>query len=81
MIIQESLFITGLAGYIGLVLGVALLEFAMINIESEFFRNPDANIGVAVSATLMLVIAGLIAGFVPARKAARIKPVEALRDE
>ncbi len=81
MIIQESLFITGLAGYFGLVLGVALLEFAMINIESEFFRNPDANIGVAVSATILLVIAGLIAGFVPARKAARIKPVEALRDE
>lgn len=81
MIIQESLFITGLAGYVGLVLGVALLEFAMINIESEFFRNPDANIGVAVSATLLLVIAGLVAGFVPARKAASIKPVEALRDE
>jgi putative ABC transport system permease protein len=81
LILQESVFITGLAGYIGLVLGVGLLELISPYIQSEFFRNPEANIGVAISATILLVIAGMVAGYVPARKAASIKPVVALRDE
>ena len=45
------------------------------------FRNPEVDFGVAVSATLLLVVAGGVAGFFPARKAAAIRPVEALRDE
>lgn len=81
LIMQESIFITALAGYIGLVLGVGLLEIASPHIQSEFFRNPDANLQIAISATILLVIAGALAGFVPARKAASIKPVEALMDE
>ena len=81
LIMQESVFITAFAGYIGLVLGVGLLELISPHIETEFFKNPDANLGVAVSATIVLIVAGMIAGFVPARKAAAIKPVEALRDE
>lgn len=82
LILQESLLITGFAGYIGLVLGIGVLE--LINKympPSEFFRNPEADFTLAVSATIVLVIAGTLAGFVPARRAAAIKPVEALRDE
>ena len=81
LIMQEAIFITGFAGYFGLVLGVGLLELISPHVETEFFRNPDANLGVAISATIVLILAGMIAGFVPARKAAAIKPVVALRDE
>ncbi len=81
LILQESVFITGFSGYIGLVLGVGLLELVSPHIQSEFFKNPEANIGIAISATVVLVIAGTVAGFIPARRAAAIKPVEALRDE
>ncbi len=81
LIMQEALFITTIAGYIGLVLGVGLLELISPYVQSEFFRNPDANLGIAISATIVLIIAGVIAGYVPARKAVAIKPVEALKDE
>ena len=49
--------------------------------QTEFFRNPEVNISIAIYATLVLILAGLLAGFFPARKAAAIKPVVALRDE
>ncbi|MCB2220373.1 MAG: ABC transporter permease [Bacteroidetes bacterium] len=81
LIMQESVFITGIAGYMGLVLGVAVLELVNPYIQTEFFRNPEVNISTAIYATLVLIIAGLLAGFFPARKAASIKPVVALRDE
>lgn len=81
LIMQESIFITALAGYIGLVLGVGLLELVSPHIQTEFFRNPEANISIAISATILLIVAGMIAGYVPAKRAASIKPVEALRDE
>lgn len=81
LILQESIFITGFAGYVGLVLGVGLLELISPHIQTDFFRNPEADLQVAISATIVLIFAGMIAGFIPARKAAAIKPVEALRDE
>jgi putative ABC transport system permease protein len=82
LILQEAIVITGFAGYIGLVLGVGLLELISRNMpETEFFRNPEADFSLAVGATFLLVIAGAVAGFVPAMKAAQVKPVEALRDE
>ena len=82
LIMQEAIVITSFAGYIGLVLGVGLLELVARNMPaSEFFRNPEADFGVAVSATILLVIAGAVAGFFPAMNAARVRPVEALRDE
>ncbi len=82
LILQESIVITGVAGYIGLVLGVAVIESAKKFMPpSDFFRDPDVDFQVAVTATILLVIAGSIAGFVPALNAARIKPIEALRDE
>jgi len=82
LIMLESVVITSLAGYIGLVLGVGLLELIKANIPpSDFFMNPEANIYVALTAMALLIFAGTLAGFIPARKAAAIKPIEALRDE
>ncbi len=81
LIMQEAIFITGLAGYIGLVMGVGILELINPHIQTEFFRNPEVNLKVAISATIVLIVAGMLAGFFPARRAARVKPVEALRDE
>lgn len=82
LVIQESVLITGFAGYIGLVLGVVTTELAKKFMPpSDFFRNPEVDLGIAISATMFLIFAGAVAGFVPALKAARIKPIEALRDE
>lgn len=83
MVLMESVVITTIAGYIGLFLGVGLLELAApLFADSEnFFRNPEVNFNIALSATAILVLAGAIAGFIPARKAAAIRPVEALKEE
>lgn len=82
LILQESVLITGFAGYIGLVLGIGVLELISKYMPpSDFFRNPEADFMLAVSATILLIVAGTLAGFVPARRAAAIKPVDALRDE
>jgi len=82
LILLESVLITSMAGYIGLMVGVGLLEIVgKIIPPSEFFMNPQANIGIALIAMILLVVAGAIAGYIPARKAASIKPIEALRDE
>lgn len=82
LVLQESVLITTFAGYIGLVLGVGLLELIKNTLpDIEFFSNPEINFEVAIGATLVLIFAGALAGFVPARKAASVKPVVALRDE
>lgn len=82
LILLESIAITSFAGYIGLMMGVGLLELINKYLPpSDFFRNPEANIHIAVIAVVLLVAAGTIAGFIPARRAASIRPVEALRDE
>lgn len=81
MVMQEAILITGVAGYIGLILGIGLLELVSPYVQSEFFRNPEANLGIAVSAVVVLIVAGTMAGYVPARRAAAIKPVEALKEE
>ncbi len=82
LIVQESIVITAFAGYIGLILGIGVLELVSKNMPpSEFFRNPEANLTIAAGATILLIIAGTIAGLIPGTKAARIKPIEALKDE
>lgn len=81
LVLLESILITGFAGYVGLVLGVGVLELISPHIQSDFFTNPEADFRIAVSATLLLIVSGALAGFVPARKASNIKPIEALRDE
>jgi putative ABC transport system permease protein len=86
LIIQEAIVITSFAGYIGLVLGVALLEgmksfMKSAKIESPFFSNPDIDIKIAIIAMVILVVSGALAGLFPARKAASINPIEALKAE
>lgn len=82
LIIQESILITAVAGYIGLTGGVFLIEaFKKYAPPSDFFKDPEVNFNVAISATLLLIIAGGLAGLFPAMRAARIEPVIALRDE
>lgn len=85
-IINESVFLTVLAGYTGLVAGVAVIEGVdrMISAsggEDTFFKNPEIDFQIALAALIILVFAGLFAGLIPARRALHIKPIEALRAE
>jgi putative ABC transport system permease protein len=82
LIILESIFITSIAGYLGLVAGVFTLEGVSSLIKDPgIFRNPEVELGTAIIATMVLVIAGTLAGLFPAMKAASIRPIEALREE
>jgi len=82
LILQESIVITAVAGFFGLLVGVGLLELISNNMPaSDFFRNPGVDFNVAITAAVLIVIAGALAGYVPARRAANIKPIVALRDE
>ena len=91
LIIIESIVITTFFGYIGMVLGIAanLYMDATIGQETidnglfaiQMFTNPTVGIDVCVKATLLMIVAGTLAGMVPARKAAKIRPIEALRAE
>ena len=84
-IVAESVFLTVIAGYIGLSLGIGLLELANMALDSGsdevFFRRPEISFNMAVGALNVLVISGIIAGLIPARRAVSIKPIDALRDE
>lgn len=82
----ESVMVTGIAGYGGLVLGVALLEgvaalLTKFNVELPFFRQPEIDMNIAISALILLILAGVLAGLMPALRAARITPIEAMRAE
>jgi putative ABC transport system permease protein len=81
MIMLESIFITALSGYVGLLIGSAILNLMGDSLEYYFITNPSVSSGVVIGATILLVIAGTIAGYLPAKRAARIKPIVALRDE
>jgi putative ABC transport system permease protein len=86
LIMQEAVLITVIAGYFGLVAGIGLLEllnYGMVElkIELDFFRNPGVDFMIALYATIILVVAGLIAGLIPAMKAAAISPIAAIREE
>ncbi len=82
LVMQESILVTAVAGYTGLVAGVAVLEAMGRGIGgTDFFRHPSVDLGVAVTATLVLVASGAVAGFFPARRAAMVRPVDALREE
>lgn len=80
MIFQESIFITAIAGYIGLCAGVGLLA-VLQGIESDFFRQPEINFGIAIAATIVLILAGGLAGLLPALQASRINPVKAIKSD
>ncbi|MBW2962432.1 ABC transporter permease [Mesonia aestuariivivens] len=81
MILHESVFVTTIAGFFGLLFGMLLLEFVGPMVETDFISNPTVNFQVAVSTVFILIFAGAIAGFFPAWRASRIKPIVALRDE
>ncbi len=85
-VITESVTLTAMAGSFGLVLGVFLLEMinnmlASSGEQSQVLKNPEVDIQVAVTALIVLIISGVVAGLIPARKAVSMKPVEALRYE
>ncbi len=86
MIVQESVFITTVAGYLGLVVGVLLLEGVGKLLDASgdstgFFGKPEVDFGTALSALLVLVVSGLLASLLPAAKAAGVNPIVALQDE
>jgi len=81
MILHESVFITTVAGYAGLLAGVGVLALIGDSLEEFFIINPYISTNTAVGATLILILFGAIAGYIPARRAAKIKPIIALRDE
>ncbi|MDT8417685.1 MAG: ABC transporter permease [Lutibacter sp.] len=81
MIMMESIFITALAGYTGLLIGVFALKALGDSLEKYFILNPSVETYVVVGATIVLIIAGTIAGYIPAKRAASIKPIVALNDE
>ncbi len=85
-ILMESVALTTMAGMIGLVIGVGILEMINQSMSSapsdgSMFKNPGVDFNVAFTALVVLIVSGLLAGFIPARKAVSIKPVEALRAE
>jgi putative ABC transport system permease protein len=80
-ILLESVFITTVSGFVGMVIGIAILGSMGETLEDFFITDPYINSGTAVFATILLIIFGAIAGYIPARKAAKIKPIVALRDE
>lgn len=81
MIMMESIFITASAGYAGLLLGVFALKGIAATVEEYGILNPSVETYVVVGATVVLIIAGTIAGYIPAKRAASIKPIVALNDE
>lgn len=93
LIIVESILITAVFGYLGMVLGIGLTEginavMEMMNAgknvsqdDMSIFLNPTVNLSVALSATALIIGAGVLAGYFPARKAVKITAIEAMRDE
>lgn len=81
LIIQESVFITSVAGYVGLMLGIGLVEaLRAAGVEGDFFKDPSVDLSIALAAVALIVVSGALAGFFPALRAARVAPIEALRD-
>ncbi len=85
-VISESVFLTSLAGMTGMALGIYVIAFvnkALANADPNeiMFLNPEVEFGIAIKALIILILAGIFAGMIPAKRAVSIKPIEAIRDE
>lgn len=81
MILQETIVVTLIFGYIGLLIGNFVLNSMGDKLKDWFITNPSVSQDTIIGATIILVLSGLIAGYIPAKRAARVKPIVALRDE
>tara|TARA_B100001142_G_C14339489_1_gene657223 strand:+ start:1513 stop:2742 length:1230 start_codon:yes stop_codon:yes gene_type:complete len=81
MILTESIFITSISGFAGMIIGVITLNSLDSSLQEYFITRPQVSLNIAFVATLVLIIFGVIAGYIPAKRAAQIKPIVALRDE
>ncbi|TFG79228.1 MAG: ABC transporter permease [Flavobacteriales bacterium] len=81
MILHEAIFVTAISGFSGLVFSMALLELVGPLIEVDYILNPSVNFNVALSTVFVLILAGALAGFFPAWRAAHIHTIDALRDQ
>ena len=82
MVLQESIFITTISGYFGLFVGVVFLSSLGNTLKEDFYiTDPYVDLNTALMATIMLIIFGAIAGYIPARRASKIKPIVALNDK
>ena len=82
MIIIESIVITAVAGFLGMIAGVGLLKWLAPILEKNYFlKDPSIGQTLVVTATIIIILAGILAGYMPAKKASRIKPIVALRND
>jgi len=82
MILTESIFITGLSGFLGMIIGILILNSLDTSaLQDYFITRAGVDFGIAFVATVVLIVFGIIAGYLPAKRAAQIKPIVALRDE
>ena len=91
LVLLESIVITTIFGYIGMMFGIGLMELINHGMESAasaasdtgptVFKNPSVDLGIVMISTGILIVAGVIAGSIPAIKAIRISPIEAMRAE
>ncbi|MGB6267502.1 MAG: ABC transporter permease [Olleya sp.] len=81
IILLESILITVIAGFVGLLIGMGVVNLAGPMLEQYFIKDPSVSLNVVIAATITLIVAGGIAGYLPAKKASRIKPIVALRND
>lgn len=81
MILHEAVFVTAISGFAGLIFSMGLLELVGPHIQVDYILNPSINFNVALSTVILLIVAGAVAGFFPAYRAAHIHTIDALRDE
>ena len=82
MILQEAIFITSISGYVGLLVGIGILKLVGDTLEEDYYiTDPYVDLNTALLATFLLIGFGAFAGYLPAKRAAKIKPIEALSDK